>query len=207
LLGDERSSSKSSLTSHFPVTACTGRDSRNSQSERLPATWTPRMRNNWVRRKAGRLSAFARRRADAGLDAHGAGGAGGHRCSTSLPCQDRTLSTTVFDRGFSARPRREPCRSCPVEPHEALNSESMPPGHRTPLSCRGKAPDQAPTPGPKKLRAGHVAQRLSSAPGGTQVLIMGILSLPTSDSHTKYHWPPARSSDLLGGTVARLIRS
>jgi hypothetical protein len=27
---------------------------------------------------------------------------------------------------------------------------------------------------------------------------MGSLSMPARDSHTKYHWPPARSSDLLG---------
>jgi hypothetical protein len=26
---------------------------------------------------------------------------------------------------------------------------------------------------------------------------MGSLSMPASDSHTKYHWPPERSSDLL----------
>jgi hypothetical protein len=30
---------------------------------------------------------------------------------------------------------------------------------------------------------------------------MGTLFMPASDSHTKYHRPPARSSDLLGGIV------
>jgi hypothetical protein len=29
-------------------------------------------------------------------------------------------------------------------------------------------------------------------------MIMGSLSKPASDSHTKYHRPPERSSDLLG---------
>ena len=33
---------------------------------------------------------------------------------------------------------------------------------------------------------------------------MGTLSMPASDSHTKYHWPPERSSDLLGDTVHHL---
>ena len=31
---------------------------------------------------------------------------------------------------------------------------------------------------------------------------MGSLSMTASDSHTKYHWPPERCSDLLGDTCA-----
>jgi hypothetical protein len=31
---------------------------------------------------------------------------------------------------------------------------------------------------------------------------MGTLSMTASDLHTKYHWPPDRSSDLLGGSLA-----
>jgi len=34
-------------------------------------------------------------------------------------------------------------------------------------------------------------------------LITGTLSMTVSDSHTKYHWPPERSSDLLGDTLLK----
>jgi hypothetical protein len=30
---------------------------------------------------------------------------------------------------------------------------------------------------------------------------MGTLSMPAGDLHTKYHWPPERSSDLLGDSA------
>jgi hypothetical protein len=36
---------------------------------------------------------------------------------------------------------------------------------------------------------------------------MGTLSMTASEVHTKYHWPPERSSDLLGdtGLLLRLL--
>ena len=49
-----------------------------------------------------------------------------------------------------------------------------------------------------------VAQRLSSAPGGSLRLVMGTLSMTAGDLHTKYHRPPARSSDLLCDMTLRL---
>ena len=33
---------------------------------------------------------------------------------------------------------------------------------------------------------------------------MGTLSMTASDLHAKYHWPPARCSDLLGGVAQRV---
>jgi hypothetical protein len=52
-----------------------------------------------------------------------------------------------------------------------------------------------------RWRKGSVAQRLSSASGGSPTLITGSLSMMASGLHTKYHWPPVRSSDLLGGAM------
>ena len=36
---------------------------------------------------------------------------------------------------------------------------------------------------------------------------MGTLSMPASDLHTKYHWPPERSSDLLGDIMVTMRAS